>query len=246
MTREVPMLSRLTRPNAVFRPAARILFRMSASTLLLLSSAFRLSAQSPTTPAQAPTADPKDSAPKPSTPAKPKKVITNEDLEARRPAAGPPPAAVGKTAVTDSNSLMKCDASCEQEAREEAGYDEDREADWRMQIVSARNELAADTAWRELLWQAIQQTTSYCNLLAQESQKVSPSSKTWDAGVQRARAEQYYESMEHSLQQNLQSVAGRMNSKIQSVSELSPVRAALMSVQASRILGRECELPSRR
>jgi hypothetical protein len=141
---------------------------------------------------------------------------------------------------------MKCDAACEQEARQEAGYDEDREAEWRMQIVSARAELAADTAWRELLWQAIQQTTSYCNLLAQESQKVSPSSNTWDARVQRARAEQYYESMEHSLRQSLQAVAGRINSKIQSVSELSPVRAALMNVQQSRIFSRECELPSRR
>jgi hypothetical protein len=245
MTRDIPILLRLTRRDTASPGALQALFRATGCAVLFLFLAWRLPAQSPATPAQPPPAGQKDSAPKASAPAKPKKVITNEDLEPRS-APSQTPAGAGKTIVTDSNSLMKCDATCEQEARQEAGYDEDREAEWRMQIVSARSELAADSAWRELLGQAIQQTTSYCNLLAQESQKVSPSSNTWNARVQRARAEQYYENMEHSLQQSLQAVTGRMNSTIESVSELSPVRAALMRVQASRILGRECELPSRR
>lgn len=245
MTREVPMLLRITRHDSIPAAHLRMLFRAACFVVFLVFLSLLLSAQSPPAPVQSPPVDQKDSAPKPGAPAKPKKVITNDDLEARSASSQAPPV-TGKSVATDSNSLMKCDAACEQEARQEAGYDEDREAEWRMQIVSARTELAGDTAWRELLWQGIQQTTSYCNLLAQESQKVSPSSNTWDARVQRARAEQYYESMEHSLRQSLQAVAGRMNSKTQSVSELSPVRAALMNVQQSRILSRECELPSRR
>jgi hypothetical protein len=64
--------------------------------------------------------------------------------------------------------------------------------------------------------------------------------------MQRARAEQYFQDMEHALRQSIQAVAGRMNAMIQQVNTLSPMRAALMSVQQSRILSRECELPSRR
>jgi hypothetical protein len=243
-TREVLMLLRLRRRGSTLWVAHRILFRMVGGIALLVSLSFRLCSQSPAAPAQSPPADRKDSPPKSSAPAKPKKVITNEDFEARSTAGQAQ--APGKVVVADSGSLMKCEATCEQEARQQLGYDADREAEWRMQIVSARSDLASDTAWRELLGQAIQQTTSYCNLLAQRSQKVSPSANTFYAGMQRARAEQYFQDMEHALRQSIQAVAGRMNAMIQQVNTLSPMRAALMSVQQSRILSRECELPSRR
>jgi hypothetical protein len=49
--------------------------------------------------------------------------------------------------------------------------------------------------------------------------------------------------MERTLRQTLESLTGRMNSKIQAVNQLSPVRAALMNVQGSRIFQRECDSP---
>jgi CYTH domain-containing protein len=115
-----------------------------------------------------------------------------------------------------------------------------------MQIVSARKELIADTEWRQLLSQAIQQTHTYCNFLAQRSQKVSPSGNSFDAQMQRARAEEYFQNMDRTLQQGLNTLTSRINSWIQQVSVLSPVRGAMMNAQASRIFQRNCEFPSPR
>jgi hypothetical protein len=219
-----------------------ILGRAAGLTFLLACATSGLSAQS--SPATAPSeASAQKDSPATANPApKPKKVITNEDLE-RHTAANGPTRPTEKTVANDSMSLLKCDAACEQEARERSGYDSDREAEWRMQIVNARSDLAADSEWREILWQAIQQTQMYCRLLAQESQKVAPSGNSYNARAQRAQAAQYFENMERTLRRTLESLTGRMNSKIQAVNQLSPVRAALMNVQGSRIFERECDSP---
>ncbi len=152
----------------------------------------------------------------------------------------------GKIVTGDNSPLLRCDAPCEQKAREKLGYDSDREAEWQMQIVSARASLVADDEWRQLLSQTIQQTQTYCNFLAQQSQQVSPSGNSFNAQVQRARNDKYFQDMDRTLRQSLQSLANQRNTRIQDVNALAPVRAAMMNVQASRILDRECEFPSRR
>jgi hypothetical protein len=233
-----PAPRRVTRALASFC----ILGRAVSLTVLLASLAFALPAQSSSPDAQSAPAAQKDFSPKPNPSPKPKKVITNEDLEAHTASNGQSHP-TGKIVAGDFSSPLKCEATCEQEARERSGYDSDREAEWRMQIVNARSDLAADTEWREILSQAIQQTQMYCRLLTQESQKVSPSGNSYNARVQRAQAEQYFQNMDRTLRQTLESLTSRMNARIQAVSQLSPVRAALMNVQGSRIFYRGCDSP---
>ncbi len=177
------------------------------------------------------------STPKPTPSAKPKKVITNDDLEPR--SNGQSHAA----AYGDSGSFLACEATCEQEARVEAGYDADREAEWQMQVVNARRELAADSEWRRLLLQAIDQSNRYCNFLSQQSQKVAPSGNSYSARVQRAKTDQYFQNMDKTLQQGLQNLASQMTRHTNEVGELSPVRGAMMYVQGNRILQRTCQFP---
>jgi hypothetical protein len=172
--------------------------------------------------------------------AKPRKVITNDDLERGSGRSS------RKVPDGESGSLLTCEAACEQAAREEVGYDADREAEWQMQVVSARRELIEDTEWRQLLLQAIRESNTYCRFLAQQSQKVSPSGNSYNARVQRAKANQYFENMDHVLRQNLDSVTNRMTARTNEVGALSPVRAAMMYVQGNRILQRECEGPGTR
>jgi hypothetical protein len=230
--------------------ASEILFRATTFTLLFISLAIRSSAQSADAPAIPPSSEQSAPAsdatpqkvsaatPKPNPLAKPKKVITNDDLE---PRSGNGPSR--KPGDGDSGSFLACEGACEQQAREELGFDADREADWQMQVVSARRELSADTEWRQMLLQAIQQTNTYCNFLAQQSQKVSPSNNSYNARTQRAQSEQYFQNMNRTLQQNLQSLANRMSAHTNEVGVLSPVRAAMMYVQGNRILHRECQFP---
>ena len=240
----------LDRNSAARRNASR---RIGSCALVFLCMAIRLPAQSANAPASLPTGQqppqavsgapqtdsppPPSSTPKQTAPTKPKKVITNDDLEPNANAQ-PHPAVNG-----DSGSYLTCEATCEQEAREEAGYDADREAEWQMQVVNARRELAADEVWRRLLLQAIDQSNRYCNFLSQQSQKVAPSGNSYGARVQRAKADQYFQNMDKTLQQGLQSLASQMTRHTNEVGELSPVRGAMMYVQGERILQRTCQFP---
>jgi hypothetical protein len=178
---------------------------------------------------------------KPAAPAKPKHVITNEDLE--------PHSANGAkdgNFIPGEGSLLTCDSACEQAARAELGYDSDNEAEWRVQVVRARRDLLEDNAWRGLLSQAVQQTKYYCNFLLQESQQTAPSGNDYNSRAQQARNANYFENMGRTLRQGLESLTNRMQEHIQEVRVLSPARAAMMNAQATRILDRTCEFPGSR
>jgi hypothetical protein len=197
------------------------------------------------TPTSTPTAEPplqdKNSVPpadpKANSPSKPKRVITNEDLEPRTGGQS------HKFADGDSHSWLNCEASCEQQAREEAGYDAEHEAEWQMQVVNARRELTADSEWHRMLQEAIQQSNTYCNFLSQQSQKMSPSGNSYSALVQRAKADEYFRNMDNVLRQKLQTLANEMTRHTNESGALSPVRGAMMYVQGNRILRRTCEFP---
>ena len=192
-------------------------------------------------PAVASPAPPTGASEKPAAPAKPKHVITNEDLEPHSPNGQK-----DDKFLPGEGSLLLCDSSCEQAARNELGYDSDNEAEWRVQIVRARRDLVEDAAWRGLLSQAVQQTKYYCNFLLQESQQTAPSGNDYNSRSQRARNANYFESMGRTLQQGLESLSNRIQEHIQEVRVLSPARAAMMTAQATRILERACELPGNR
>ena len=194
--------------------------------------------QAPPAPSSAYKTPTADSSSKSASPAKPKHVITNEDLE--------------PDSTNNSNSdetklpgedalLLQCNTTCETEARNYLGYDSDNEAEWRLQIVKARPELAEDTVWRGMLSQAIQQSNTYCNLLLQQSQTTAPSGDDYRSQVQRSKNAQYFDNMERTLHQGIQATMNRMQDRIKDVEVLSPVRAAMMYVQGTRIFERTCD-----
>lgn len=203
-------------------------------------------AQSPSSPATPPATTPTqtfssqdpatDPSSKPATPAKPKHVITNEDIE-RRPATGP----AEELTLPGASPLLNCDSSCEQEARASLNYDDDNEGEWRVQVAPARRELATDSNWRGMLSQGIQQTRYYCNFLYQQQQQNAPSGNNWNARQQRARNAKYFQDMDRALRQGIENTLSRMQDRIREVEVLSPVRAAMMSVQAQRIFERDCD-----
>lgn len=174
--------------------------------------------------------------------AKPKHVITNDDLEPHSSATNPG----DEKFMPGSGSFLICGAPCEQEARNTLGVDADDEAEWRAQIVEARRDLAADTAWRGLLSQGFQQSNSYCIFLQQQSQQTAASGNDYRSRVQRAQNQTYFENMDKSLRSAMQTTVNRMQDRIKEVQVLSPVRAALMYVQANHIFDRTCDAPGAR
>jgi hypothetical protein len=202
-------------------------------------SAPATSAANPDAPAT-PQPPPADPAQKPAAPAKPKHVITNDDIDPH-----PTTSRDGKIVTGDNSSLLNCDATCEQEARNDLGYDSDYEAEWRVQIVKARQDLIDDSAWRGMLSQAIQQTDNYCNFLLQQTQQTAPSGNDYRSKVLQSKNAQYFENMDRTLRQGLQTTMNHMQDHLREVQTLSPVRAALMYVQGERIFSRNCEFPGK-
>ncbi|HUL35031.1 MAG TPA: hypothetical protein VL128_14190 [Candidatus Eisenbacteria bacterium] len=230
------------RDNAL-RSAARFIALACAGVLSLVCfpPANAQSSSNSTTPAAASQPSSASAAAPTKPTAKPKHVITNDDLEPHGAAAS---GSQDEKIMPGESPLLACDSSCENAARHYLGYDsEDEEADWREQIVQARRDLAADDQWRGLLSQAIQQTNSYCNFLQQASQKTAPSGNDYRSRVERAQNSRYFSDMDRNLRQSLDRTANQMQQHIQDAQVLSPVRGALMYVQADRILNRDCEPP---
>jgi hypothetical protein len=189
----------------------------------------------PAAPAtQAPSPDPSA---KPA--AKPKHIITNDDLE-------PHTRANTSDEKIMPGSFLTCGPTCEQEARSALDVQPDDEAEWRIQIIEARRDLAADSAWRGLLSQGLQQSNTYCNFLQQQTQKTAPSGNDYRSRVQQAQNQTYFENMDKSLRAVMEATVNRMQDRIKEVQVLSPVRAALMYVQANHIFDRTCDAPGAR
>jgi len=238
------MAKRSDSPRPLIHPLSVLACAVALFALFPLVSEAQTSADPPPANPAQPAASPAPatgSSRKSAAPAKPKHVITNEDLEPYS-ANG---AKDGKF-IPGEGSLLTCDSSCEQAARNELGYDSDNEAEWRVQVVRARRDLLEDTDWRGQLSQAVQQTNSYCNFLLQESQQTAPSGNDYNSRAQRARNAAYFENMGRTLRQGLDSLMNRMQQHIQEVRVLSPARAAMMTAQATRILDRTCEFPGSR
>ncbi|HET6931916.1 MAG TPA: hypothetical protein VFI45_16440, partial [Candidatus Acidoferrum sp.] len=82
--------------------------------------------------------------------------------------------------------------------------------------------------------------------LLQQMQQTAPSGNDYNSRVQRARNNDYFENMGRTLRQGIETTMNRMEQHTNEVQVLSPVRAAMMSAQAARILNRTCELPAQR
>jgi hypothetical protein len=229
-----------------FPATLRTVFAVQLTLLLLLLPSYCLSAQSapaqctPAPPQQSDAGKKKDHPQKQSAPApaKPRKVITNDDPEFQHSVR---PRALGEiTPHSGREFLFGCDLDCERQAKEILQYGPDQEADWQMQLVSAHRDLSKDQAWRETLWRLIQVDYTACSFQEQQAHDLQPSGNDFNSRMQRAQREQYFKSWAESLRMDLDSASRSVNGRIQEVNALFPVRAAMMQVQASRIGNLSC------
>jgi hypothetical protein len=160
------------------------------------------------------------------------KVITNEDLE--NPHAQKH-YRLEKSNEAPSSDPAECDAECAAEAREVAGFGLDRLGEWNVQLIAARHSLATDAEWRRAYFDAFQKTKMYCALQKQQETAVPPSGNDYHSRMERARQEQYFNDMNHTLTTSLQGLSTQISQLIERSQETEPVRAAIMSVLAGRV-----------
>jgi hypothetical protein len=172
--------------------------------------------------------------PAPAKPAKPHKVITNEDIDAAHAHDA------GKIGDQKYGAPIfgtpLCDEECAQTARAELGIGEEDEGEWQMQLATARRNLAADQAWLRAYANASQKTKMYCDFLQQQRNVILPQGNDYWARVDRYKHEQYAENMNRTLSQGVQGAFNQVNQFIEGVEPVEPVRATIMSVISRQIL----------
>jgi hypothetical protein len=171
--------------------------------------------------------------PSPQQPAKPHKVITNDDIKAFH-ARDNAKVAAGKDAGIFPTG--ECDADCTQLVREELGFGPEQEGEWQFRLATARQALGADSQWRADQLELSRVEKESCDFQYQLQSATLPSGNDWNSGVERARRQEYAENMGRTLAQGISNATARMNQHINDVRGLDPVRAAMMEVLESRLM----------
>jgi hypothetical protein len=168
------------------------------------------------------------SSPAPTT--KTHKVITNDDIDAthKRPDKIQPTGPVTGTGL--------CDEDCAQQVREWMGYQSWQDGEWHLQIEAARFRIASDTEWQRAYADAVHRTTDYCNFQYQQEAAVLPTGDDFYARVDRAKRQQYVETMGQGLRQRMEGARLQMSRLIEAARAVEPVRATVMQVLSNRAL----------
>jgi hypothetical protein len=170
------------------------------------------------------------------TPQKPgnaRKVITNDDIDAAHARARQGWASSQKIQDPISTTGI-CDEGCAYKGRQQMGYGPEREGEWQIQLAAARRNLGTDTRWRQVYFELNQAAQLYCTFVNQQRAVVLPTGNNYPAAYERAERQQYATNMGRTLWQKLSNASASMNRLIEETRELEPVRAAMMSVLASR------------
>jgi hypothetical protein len=166
-------------------------------------------------------------------PAKPHKVITNDDIDAAHGRAA------AKSGGAPNDLLPQggiCDDDCAHQAREQLGIGPEREGEWQMQLAAARRNLAGDARWRQANFELTQAVQLYCTYATQQRKAALPTGDDWNSRVERGERQQYADNMGRTLSQKLSNATAGMNRLVEETRDAEPARAAMMSVLASRLL----------
>jgi hypothetical protein len=166
-------------------------------------------------------------------PTKSRKVITNDDMDRAhvRPAQRTTSARKAGDSIPATGI---CDEECAYEARQQMGFGAEREGEWQIQLVAARRNLALDARWRQAYFELNQAAQLYCTFMNQQRAAVLPSGNNYQAAYERAERKQYAENMGRTLSEKLSNASAATNRLMEETRDLEPVRAAIMSVLASR------------
>jgi hypothetical protein len=215
------------------RRALRILSPAALTLVFLAGDAQVASAQSSSTSGKPDSTKSQNQTP-PQQNAKPRHVITNDDIDAMHAgsASDSSGASDTDTAIFGSSS---CDDECAAEAREDLGFGPEREGDWQFALGAARRHLVADTEWQHAYAREATAMRRYCIFQYQQMVGVPPSGNDYQSQVDRAQRQQYVTNMQQMLWQQISIANAPISRMIDDARRLEPVRAMIMSVVSEHL-----------
>ncbi len=189
-------------------------------------------ASCPQTPAKPPTANPASPA-KP--PAKPHKVYTNEDIDAR-------PHDITIEGTRDLlQQLNTCDRTCFDQVAQRAGLNGGSGPRWKLALLDAIEAVKADTAWQGILGEIIGVQGLACETQAKKTQDIQRFADPRNITPSELAVEREYEPKFRDIQNRLKAALDRANAHI-TKSSPGNLQSQYMHMQADKIVHASCTI----
>jgi len=186
----------------------------------------------PQAPAKPATANP-DSQTKP--PAKPHKVYTNEDIDAR-------PHDITIEGTRDIlQQLNACDRTCFDQVAQRAGLNGGSGPRWKLTLLDAIEAVKADTGWQGILGEIIGVQGLACETQAKKTQDVQRFADPRNITPSELAVEREYEPKFHDIQNRLKAALDRANAHINKSSP-GNLQSQYMHMQADKIVHATCTI----
>jgi hypothetical protein len=222
---------------------AVVLWCAAGATLFLLGSMAMAAAEvqqqdDKRAPADQPAADsaqqtPATAADVAKPPAKPKRVITNDDIKSS------PYSGFGGLFYTNSGSINDCDANCFDQVRAFAQVDAERNPNWRRDVLQQLELVRSDSEWQAYLHDLYDAHRKVCQVTFDKTDEMRTSGNTRNLGPQEIAITEKYDAQMKTVQGELSAAVARQF-LLQKKFADKPYANSFATIQGTRMQGGFC------
>jgi len=167
--------------------------------------------------------------------AKPHKVYTNEDFDAR------PHEVVVEGGRDLLQTLNTCDRGCFDQVAQRASTSGAYSSKWKLALLEAVDVVRADSAWQGILGEILGVQASACELQVKKMQDLQQLSDPRAVTPAELAVEREYEPKFREIQTRLNALLNRANTHIAKVSQ-SGVQSGFMQLQVDKLVHATCRI----
>jgi hypothetical protein len=164
---------------------------------------------------------------------KPKRVITNDDIQSS------PFAGFGGLFYTNSGSINDCDANCFDQIRMSAQLNADKNSDWRRDVLRQLDQVRSDGEWQAYLHELYDAHNTICHLTFDKTDELRKSGNTRNLGPQEIGITEKYDEKMKSAQAILSAAVARQSTVQRKFAE-KPYANSFATVQGTRMQAGFC------
>jgi hypothetical protein len=165
--------------------------------------------------------------------AKPKRVITNDDIKSS------PYTGFGGLFYTNSGSINDCDANCFDQVRGFAQVEAERNPNWRRDVLQQLELVRSDSAWQAYLHDLYDAHRKVCQVTFDKTDEMRMSGNTRNLGPQEIAITEKYDAQMKSAQAELSSAVARQF-MLQKKFADKPYANSFAMIQGTRMQGGFC------
>jgi hypothetical protein len=165
--------------------------------------------------------------------AKPKRVITNDDIKSS------PYTGFGGLFYTNSGSINDCDANCFDQVRAFAQVDAEKNPNWRRDVLQQLELVRSDSEWQAYLHDLYDAHRKVCQVTFDKTDEMRMSGNTRNLGPQEIAITEKYDAQMKTVQAELSSAVARQF-MLQKKFADKPYANSFASIQGTRMQGGFC------